>query len=60
MTITERQLEVLRVSQALAKGNDKVFNIEDACECVDLGLVESAVGYPLTSKGKAILKEQAT
>ena len=58
MEITDKHIDVLKASQALACGENQVINTGDAEECVDLNLVEPMTGYPLTAKGKVILETQ--
>lgn len=56
MIITEKHLKVLRSSYDRSKGKTVVFNRGDAEECVEMGLVEPEMGWPLTKQGKNVLQ----
>ena len=57
MDITDKHNAVLRAAEKLSNGETAVINRGDAEECIDMELVEPFTGYPLTQKGKALLKE---
>lgn len=56
MNITEKHIKALKDSLAISEGRGNIINRPDAEECVDMGLLGPTRGYPLTERGREILK----